>query len=86
MLNPSHIKKIKESEEGRELIKYIGHTILSLDTIGGINRSDPVAAAIEIGARDLAAEKLKTIFSALLSVEELAKIKDERDDYSLTVE
>ena len=84
-LNDKHLQKLVNSAAGREFAKYIGELILSLDTLGGIDFKDEKQSAIEGLARQLAMDKLKAMFSTLLSAKELNTIRDDRDDFSVEV-
>lgn len=85
-MNPKLIKALLDIPAGKELAKYIGEMILSLDTISGIPIDSPNGAVIEMRGRQLAGDKLKEIFSGLILSEESNKIKDKRDSFAVDVE
>jgi len=79
-------KALKDSAHGKELIEHIKNTILSLDSLIGIDFSDKEAAAIEGKARELARDKLVDIFNPLVNTQDFDIIKDKRDDFSVDAE
>lgn len=86
-MNPKTAKALLETKAGQDLAKYIGETILSLDTISGIPLNDnPDVALIEMRARQLAGDKLKEIFQGLIVSQDSNKIKDKRDSFAVDVE
>lgn len=85
-MNPKTIKALLETKAGQELAKYIGETILSLDTISGIPIDNPDVALLEMRSRQIAGDKLKEIFQGLIVSQDSNKIKDKRDSFAVDVE
>jgi hypothetical protein len=82
---PKSLQKLAKSYFSADLKMYLAETILELDTLHGVDFADKEKAAIECLGRKLAAQKLHEILSTLLTDTEGGTIKDEKDDFSLTV-
>lgn len=62
-MNPEAVKKILDSPIGKEMVRYMEEKVKELDSIKGIDMNDPTHAAIEMKARQRAAEKLREILT-----------------------
>ena len=59
-------QNIAKSESGHAFAKFLATTIAELDSVKGIDTSNPTSATIEVEARKLAQQKLREILDTLL--------------------
>lgn len=82
-MDPKVAKRIKESEDGQVLIKHLWEAVLSLDRVSDLKSEAPLDIAVEVKARQLAAEKLRSTLSTLLDSHETQNVRDTKDDLSV---
>jgi hypothetical protein len=75
-------QKLMNSEEGVALAKFLDRTIDELDSVIGISLTGPMEIAIEVKARQRAAEKLRTILSTLLTPAKVIQSEGQNSEYA----
>ncbi len=87
MISPTIVKQLLKTRDWKAVQAHIVEEIAKLDTLAGINYSDPVAAAVEGRARQAAAEKLREILKPFVEPSEIedpdANMKDKLEDTGL---
>jgi len=69
-MNPDLAKKLVESEQGRELVRFLASECLKLDTLEGVSQDNAYEVAIEVKARKRALETVKRILDPLVSAKD----------------
>ena len=62
-MKPETVKEMLESPVMVEFVRFIAHVVMELDSLEGIELTNPEEATIEMKARQLAGEKLKKILT-----------------------
>ena len=76
------IKEFLAGETGKELKEFLIKELKELKNIDSLREYDtPTTQSIEIRAQKKAFEKLKTILSKLIDIEEINETKPEKDNY-----
>lgn len=80
------IKQVVNTPEGRELVNLIDRSILDIDKCGDISLNNSEEIAVEVKARKLAVNKLKDLFSMLISSQDYDIISGNVNEYTVVPE
>lgn len=85
-LDPKVAQVIAESEAGKSFITFLAGCAFELDSISGIDLTDPNELAIEVKARQRAKEKFEKVLGSLLASPNASTIKDARDSFAVEID
>lgn len=67
MISDEAVKRVINTPEWQAVQAHIEGAVRSLDTLSGIDYSDPIAASVEGRARELAADKLRDVLQPFVT-------------------